>query len=45
MTMPAPCSLRIGIAAVETWYTPQKFVSNWARKSSSSVVSMGETLA
>ena len=24
MTMPPPCSRRIGIAALETWYTPQK---------------------
>ena len=45
MTRPLPCSRRTGIAAFETWYAPPKLVSNWARKSSSSVVSMGETLA
>jgi hypothetical protein len=33
------------MAALETLYTPQKLVSNWARKSASVVVSMGDTLA
>ena len=45
MTIPPPCSRSTGMAALETLQTPQKLVSNCARKSSSVVVSIGDTFA
>ena len=43
--IPPPCSRSTGMAALETLWTPQKLVSNCARKSSSVVVSIGDTFA
>src|SRR5258707_6897869 len=44
-TVPPPCARSCAITAFDTLYTPQKLVSNWARKSASSPVSMGATFA
>src|SRR6201999_609708 len=44
-TLPPPWPRSCGITALETLYTPQKFVSNCSRKSSSLSVSIGARFA